>query len=80
MIGEAFLSIFLGILSGLPVITLPDGVSSALDFVTNVVGFVNIFVPLQAIVPIIILIIAVRRFNVVMSVVNWILRLIPFIG
>lgn len=80
MIGEAFIWIGLEILGLLPVIALPVGIAKGLSFLTNVIGFVNIFLPLASLLPIILLIIAIRKFNIIMSVVNWVLRLIPFIG
>ena len=80
MIGEAFIWIGLEILGLLPVIALPYGIAKGLTFLANVIGFVNIFLPIASLLPIILLIITIRKFNVVMAVVNWVIRLIPFIG
>lgn len=80
MISSAFVLLFIGILNGLPVISLPSGFMAALDFLKNVIGFINIFLPLSALLPIVLLIIALRNFNIIMAIVNWIIRLIPFVG
>ncbi|MCM1233376.1 MAG: hypothetical protein NC489_24940 [Ruminococcus flavefaciens] len=80
MISEGIIAIFERILNGLPVITMPDGFSAALVFLRNVVGYINLFLPINRLLPIIVLLIAVRNFNLVMAVVNWVIRLIPFIG
>ena len=80
MISEGIMFLFSNILSGLPVISLASGFSAGLNFLTQVVGFINVFVPLNRILPILVMLIMIRGFNIVMSIVNWIIRLIPFIG
>ena len=80
MISEGIMFLFSHILSGLPIISLASGFSAGLNFLTQVVGFINVFVPLNRILPILVMLIMIRGFNIVMSIVNWIIRLIPFIG
>ena len=80
MISEGIMFLFSNILSGLPSISLASGFSAGLNFLTQVVGFINVFVPLNRILPILVMLIMIRGFNIVMSIVNWIIRLIPFIG
>ena len=80
MISEGIMFLFCNILSGLPIISLASGFSAGLNFLTQVVGFINVFVPLNRILPILVMLIMIRGFNIVMSIVNWIIRLIPFIG
>ncbi len=80
MISEGIMFLFSNILSGLPIISLASGFSAGLNFLTQVVGFINVFVPLNRILPILVMLIMIRGFNIVMSIVNWIIRLIPFIG
>ena len=80
MISEGIMFLFSNILSGLPVISLASGFTAGLNFLIQVVGFINVFVPLNRILPILVMLIMIRGFNIVMSIVNWIIRLIPFIG
>ena len=80
MISEGIMFLFSNILSGLPIIALASGFSAGLNFLTQVVGFINVFVPLNRVLPILVMLIMIRGFNIVMSIVNWIIRLIPFIG
>ena len=80
MISEGIMFLFSNILSGLPIISLASGFSAGLNFLTQVVGFINVFVPLNRILPILVMLIMIRGLNIVMSIVNWIIRLIPFIG
>ncbi len=80
MISEGIIAIFEGILNSLPVISLTEDFSSALDYLRNAVGYINLFFPLGRLFPIVFLLITVRNFNVVMAGVNWIIRLIPFVG
>ena len=80
MLSEGIMFLFSNILSGLPIIALASGFSAGLNFLTQVVGFINVFVPLNRVLPILVMLIMIRGFNIVMSIVNWIIRLIPFIG
>lgn len=80
MISDAFMSIFEDILILLPVLELPTGFMTSLDYFASVIGCVNIFLPVARLLPIFALIVLVRRFDTVMAVINWIIRLIPFIG
>lgn len=80
MISEAFLGIFRVILSTLPIVALPTGFMVSLDYFANVIGYVNVFLPVTRLLPIFAMIVLVRRFNIVTSIINWIIRLIPFIG
>ena len=74
MIGAGIYNLMINVLTGLPVLNIPYGFTQALSYLTNVVGFINVFLPLTSLVPIILLIIAVRNFNIVMSIINWIIR------
>lgn len=76
MIGNAFASIIMLVLDALPVLSLPSGYEKAMDFVANVIGFVNIFLPLKSLVPIVLLIMLVRKFNIGLAIIRW----LPFIG
>lgn len=80
MISEGIMYLFSNILSSLPVIALASGFTAGLNFLTQVIGFINVFVPLDKILPILVLLILIRGFNIIMAIVNWIIRLIPFIG
>lgn len=80
MISEAFINLFQVILRTLPVVELPTGFMVSLDYFSNVIGYVNIFLPVVRLLPIVALIVLVRRFNIVTAIINWIIRLIPFIG
>lgn len=80
MLGEAVLKLFEGILRTLPILELPIGFRNSLDYFSNVIGYVNIFLPVTRLLPVLAMIVLIRRFNIVMSIINWIIRLIPFIG
>lgn len=80
MISEAFMDIFADILKNLPILELPVGFMVSLNYFSNVIGYVNVFLPVVRLLPILAMIVLVRRFNIVMSIVNWVIRLIPFIG
>lgn len=80
MISEAFFGIFKVILRTLPIVELPTGFMVSLDYFANVIGYVNVFLPVTRLLPILAMIVLVRRFNIVTSIINWIIRLIPFIG
>lgn len=80
MIADFFINFFQGILRNLPIVSLPEGMVVSLNYVKNVIGFVNVFLPVTRLLPIIAMIVLVRRFNIVTAIINWIIRLIPFIG
>lgn len=64
----------------MPVIALPDGISAAFNLLSNLIGYINIFVPVAALAPVLALIILVRNWNIVMAVIRLVLRFIPFLG
>ena len=80
MISEAFMDLFADILTALPVLELPTGFMASLNYFANVIGYVNVFLPVVRLLPVFALIVMIRRFDIIMSVINWIIRLIPFIG
>ena len=74
MIGEAIINIVSLVIDMLPIIDVPSGFDKAFEWLGNVIGFINIFLPIQSLAVIIGLIILVRNFNIVLSVVMWVLR------
>ncbi|PWM28036.1 MAG: hypothetical protein DBX40_01830 [Clostridiales bacterium] len=80
MISEGIMHLLTNILSDLPVISLGSNFSAGLNFLMQVIGFINVFIPLNKVLPILVMLILIRGFNIVMAVINWIIRLIPFIG
>lgn len=79
MISEGIMHLLTNILSDLPVISLGSNFSDGLNFLMQVIGFINVFIPLNKVLPILVMLILIRGFNIVMAVINWIIRLIPFI-
>ena len=73
-------NLFNVILRTLPILELPTGFRTSLSYFSNVIGYVNIFLPVARLLPVLAMIVLIRRFNIVMSIVNWVIRLIPFIG
>lgn len=80
MISEALLDLVNSLIAKFPVIALPYGMMQSLSFFSNVIGAVNVFLPVVRLMPILALIVAVRRLDIVVAIINWIIRLIPFIG
>ena len=64
----------------LPVLAIPEGFDAALTLVSSLVGYINIFVPLIRIAPILGLIVMIRNFNIVVALFRFVLRFIPFVG
>lgn len=80
MISESIMHLLTNILGNLPVISLSANFSDGLNFLSQVIGFINVFIPLNKVLSILVMLILIRGFNIVMAVINWIIRLIPFIG
>lgn len=80
MIAEFFVNLASGVLGGLPVVAIPDGFEAALTLFSNLVGYINIFVPVARVAPVLGLIVMIRNWNIVISVLRFVLRFIPFVG
>jgi len=80
MIAEFFVNLLSGALEGLPVLAIPDGFNSALTLFSSLVGYINVFVPLARVAPILGLIVLIRNWNIVISILRFVLRFIPFVG
>lgn len=80
MIGEGMFNLFSVVISSLPIISIPTGFVYAINFIQMVIGYVNYFLPVADLIPIIALIIVIRNFNISMAILNWVIRLVPFIG
>lgn len=80
MISNWFITFVSGFLAPLSVVALPAGFSAALGILRDLIGFINIFVPILRIVPIVGLILLVRNWRIVVALLRLILRFIPFIG
>lgn len=80
MIANWFIAFVSGFLAPISVVALPSGFSAALGILSDLIGFINIFVPILRIVPIVGLILLVRNWRIVVALLRLILRFIPFIG
>lgn len=80
MILEALLGLVAFVLTALPVLALPAGASSALAWLSAVIGYVNIFIPVAQLVPMFLLIVAIRNWNIIWSIIRFVFRFVPFIG
>lgn len=80
MITDLCLSVIKSLISSLPVVSLPDGVMAALTFFASVVGFINVFVPLTRLAPIVVFVLLLRNFKIVMSLIRSIFYFLPFVG
>lgn len=80
MITDLCLSVIKSLISSLPVVSLPDGVTAALTFFASVVGFINVFVPLTRLAPIVVFVLLLRNFKIVMSLIRSIFYFLPFVG
>lgn len=78
MIGELLFGLFYGLLTVCPVLALPVGFVKGLGFLTEVVGFINIFVPLVRLAPVVSFIVLIRNWNILVAVLRFVLRFIPF--
>lgn len=80
MISDFFFKLGLGVLADAPVLAIPDGYQTALNLFSSLVGYINIFVPLSRVAPILVLVIAIRNWNIIIALLRFVLRLIPFMG
>lgn len=80
MISDFFVNLVNGALVACPVLALPVGFTQALDVFCSLISFVNIFVPLIRVAPIFLLIVAIRNWNIIISILRFVLRFIPFVG
>lgn len=80
MITNLALTFIRGLISALPVVSLPSGASAALSFLSAVIGYVNVFVPLARLAPIFLFVVLVRNFRIVVAGVRFLLYFIPFFG
>lgn len=63
-----------------PIFYLPLGVVEALSWFVSVSGYINIFVPLLRVVPILALIMFIRNFHIMNALARFIMRFIPGIS
>lgn len=77
MIANGMISVLSYFMSFLPVLSLPSGVGQAIGWLTAVCGYINIFIPLASIAPIIGMIILVRNWFIVHSIIRFVMRFIP---
>lgn len=80
MIADFFINLVYGVLTLCPVLALPLGFYEGVSFFISIVGYINIFVPLVRLAPIVGLIVLVRNWNIVIALLRFVLRFIPFIG
>ena len=80
VIAEFFLNLVNGVLVTCPVLALPVGFAEAISFFISIVGYINIFLPVARLAPVLALIVLIRKWNIVIAVLRFILRFIPFIG
>ena len=80
MIANWFIMFVSGFLAPLSVIALPAGFSAALGLLRDLIGFINIFVPILRLAPVVGLIILVRNWRVLVAILRFVLRFIPFFG
>lgn len=80
MIADFFANLVSGLLTDAPVLAIPDGFESALTLFSSLVGYINIFVPLARVAPILFLIVAIRNWNILIAIIRFVLRFIPFVG
>lgn len=80
MLGDFLVTLFYGFLTVCPVLALPVGFAKGLGFLVTVIGYINVFVPLIKLAPIVALIIMVRNFKITIAILRFVLQFIPFIG
>lgn len=80
MISDFFINLVNGVLVACPILALPVGFAQGLVIFCSLVSFINIFVPLVRVAPIFILIVAIRNWNIIIAILRFILRFIPFVG
>lgn len=80
MIAEFFLNLVNGVLVTCPVLALPLGFAEGISFFISIVGYINIFLPLVRLAPIFALIVLIRKWNIAVAILRFILRFIPFMG
>lgn len=80
MIVEFFVNLFYGLLLEFPVLALPVGFVEGMSFLSGIIGYIGFFLPLQRLAPILALVVMVRNWNIVVAILRFILRFIPFMG
>lgn len=80
MVADFFINLIRGFFSVCPVISLPTGAAAALTFATSVVGYINVFLPLARLAPIVVFILLVRYFRLVVAAIRFVLMFIPGFG
>lgn len=80
MLGDLVANLLYGILAVCPVLALPVGFVKGLGFLTDVIGYINVFIPVIRLAPIVGVIIMVRNWSIFVSLLRFVLRFIPFIG
>lgn len=80
MIADFFVNLTNNLLIELPVLAIPIGIDEAFDLVASLVGYINIFVPLARVAPILALIVMIRNYSIMVALFRFVLRFIPFVG
>lgn len=80
MVSDFFINLVVGMIANAPVLALPAGFSAGISFLTSVVGYINVWLPLARLAPILALVVLVRNWNIVIAILKFILQFIPFIG
>lgn len=80
MVADFFINLVKGFVASLPVISLPTGTAAAVTYLASIVAFINIFIPLARLAPILALIVLLRNYKIIVAGVRFILYFIPFIG
>lgn len=80
MIPDFFINLVRGFISVCPAISLPSVASLALTTLSSIIAYINVFLPIARLAPIVVFILAVRYFKVVVAVIRFVLYFIPFVG
>lgn len=80
MVADFFINLVKGFISSLPVISFPSGTSTAITYLASIASFINVFIPLARLAPILALIVLLRNYKIIVAGVRFILYFIPFIG
>lgn len=79
MVGELFMGMVNGFLAMFPILSLPVGFAEGVGFLISIAGYLNIFLPLLRLAPILGLIVMIRNWNIMIALLRFLLRFIPFL-
>lgn len=80
MIADFFINLVKGFISTLPIVSLPTGTAAAFTYLVSIVAYINVFLPLSRLVPILAFIVILRNYKIVIAILRFILYFIPFVG